>query len=297
MNITLARKDDNKEWCIHTKTLDEFIEAIAHDDEGVVAGFRENPPVQDGWTKYFEGVNQWWHVYPDAEFEKSSDGKIVYKACNGVLTLVFGNLLTDKDIQKAKKIASLLPMTYAAFKGADGQSLVVLVKIAEANEMLSETEAMATIRCSAAYERAKFIYQPLMNGLLLDDNSVFKFLNENFLMTFDDEPYYNKEAVVLYRVTDIPKQNANLQESLASRKIEEAYEVEMKRLLLSRYVFRYDAGKNSVEYRHNNTNIEDFLPVTDNVVFQMFKEVILADIDVKMEDILYFMKQVGNGTI
>ena len=86
-------------------------------------------PLMEGDYQYYKGIREWQHVYPAAEFSKDESGNLVFQKSNGLVILHFTNLMTNQEKDAAKTAASLLPMTFAAFEGADGRSLIVLVSI------------------------------------------------------------------------------------------------------------------------------------------------------------------------
>lgn len=62
--------------------------------------------------------------------EKTRNGNLKILAFNGLVTLHVGSLLRPEDIGAVKEASKMLPMTLAAFAGADGRSVEVIVAVA-----------------------------------------------------------------------------------------------------------------------------------------------------------------------
>ena len=192
MKITIARHNKQNKLCLSTKTMERLLERIAKDDaKQSVANLRMSVPLMDGEIKYYNGIHLWQHVYPAAEFAKDSNDNLAFRQMNGLVQLTFINLKSDTMLDEAKKAASLLPMTYAAIVGADGRSLVVLVRICDMQGALPQEEAQAESLYLSAYQQAKLVYLPLLQATLKSEEVS---LRSNFLLTLDASPYYNGKA-------------------------------------------------------------------------------------------------------
>ena len=195
MKITIARHNKQNKLCLSSKTMERLLERMAKDDaKQSVANLRMSVPLMDGEIKYYNGINQWLHVYPAAEFMKDANDNLAFKQMNGLVQLTFINLKSDSALDEAKKAASLLPMTFAAIVGADGRSLVVLVRISDMQGSLPQEEAQAESLYRAAYEQAKIVYLPLLRSTLKSEEVS---LRSNFLLTLDASPYYNSKAAAM----------------------------------------------------------------------------------------------------
>ena len=132
MKFTITRINKQNKLMVSSKTIERFLERIAKDDAKLsVTNFRMSVPLMEADYQYYKGIKEWQHVYPAAEFNTDESGNLVFQKSNGLVMLHFINLTTEEEIKALKKTASLLPMTFAAIKGADGRSLIVLVCIAD----------------------------------------------------------------------------------------------------------------------------------------------------------------------
>ena len=180
---------------VSTKTIDSFLERIAKDDsKQSVANFRMSVPLMEGDYQFYKGIKEWQHVYPAAEFGKDESDNLVFKKSNGLLMLHFIHLMTDQEMEAARKAASLLPMTFAAITGAEGRSLIVLVCICDEEGKIPEKEADAELLYQCAYEQVKSLYLSQIQAELKEEKPTIK---SNFMLTLDPSPYYNSKAVAM----------------------------------------------------------------------------------------------------
>lgn len=180
---------------VSTKTIDSFLERIAKDDsKQSVANFRMSVPLMEGDYQFYKGIKEWQHVYPAAEFGKDESDNLVFKKSNGLLMLHFIHLMTDQEMEAARKAASLLPMTFAAITGADGRSLIVLVCICDEEGKIPEKEVDAELLYQCAYEQVKSLYLSQIPAELKEEKPTIK---SNFMLTLDPSPYYNSKAVAM----------------------------------------------------------------------------------------------------
>lgn len=103
--------------------------------------------------QYYKGIKEWQHVYPAAEFNKDESGNLVFQKSNGLVMLHFINLMSEQEKDAVKKTVSLLPMTFAAFEGADGRSLIVLVSICNEEGKSRQKKPMPTYSTSLPTNR------------------------------------------------------------------------------------------------------------------------------------------------
>lgn len=199
MKFTITRINRQNQLMVSQKSIDRFWERIAKDDaKQSVANFRMSAPLMEGDYHNYIGMKQWQQVYPAAEFGKDESGNLIFKKSNGLLMLHFINLTTEEEINALKKTASLLPMTFAAIKGADGRSLIVLVSIADEAGQVPQNEQDAEQLYLAGYESVKNLY---LSQISSDSKISLKAekptLKSCFMLTQDASPYYNSKAVAM----------------------------------------------------------------------------------------------------
>ena len=199
MKFTITRINRQNQLMVSLKSIDRFWERIAKDDaKQSVANFRMSAPLMEGDYHNYIGMKQWQQVYPAAEFGKDESGSLIFKKSNGLMMLHFINLTTEEEINALKKTASLLPMTFAAIKGADGRSLIILVCIADETGLVPQNEQDAKQLYLAGYESVKNLY---LSQIPSDSKIILKAekptLKSSFMLTQDASPYYNSKAVAM----------------------------------------------------------------------------------------------------
>lgn len=75
------------------------------------------------------------------------------KTCNGILLLKFGNITDADGVEGVKRSVAMLPSTFAALEGADGKSVIVLVKFSNEDDLLPAEEADAERLYRIAYQQ------------------------------------------------------------------------------------------------------------------------------------------------
>ena len=199
MKFTITRINRQNQLMVSLKSIDRFWERIAKDDaKQSVANFRMSAPLMEGDYHNYIGMKQWQQVYPAAEFGKDESGSLIFKKSNGLMMLHFINLTTEEEINALKKTASLLPMTFAAIKGADGRSLIVLVCIADETGQIPQNEQDAEQLYLAGYESVKNLYLPqIPSDSKISLKAEKPTLKSCFMLTQDASPYYNSKAMAM----------------------------------------------------------------------------------------------------
>lgn len=195
MKITITHRNNKNQLLVSTKSLERFLERIVNDDaKNTVANFREYVPwLTNGYDGY-KNMAIWMHVHPAAEFQKSENGLLKMKQNNGVLLLTFVNIEEDGGVDAVKQKVASLPSTLAAFMGADGISLNVLVKYALAKGSLPDNEVEADRIYKQAFQTFAPLYQILVKATMqMPEPSIYS----DFLFTQDASPYYREDALPL----------------------------------------------------------------------------------------------------
>lgn len=221
MKFTITRINKQNKLMVSSKTAERFLERIAKDDAKLsVTNFRMSVPLMEADYQYYKGIKEWQHVYPAAEFNKDESGNLVFQKSNGLVMLHFINLMSDQEKDAVKKTVSLLPMTFAAFEGADGRSLIVLVSICNEEGKIPTKEADANLLYQSAYEQAKTLYQSQVQAAIKPEKPS---LASNFMLTLDASPYYNSKAVAM-RISQNMKKVASAPKNVDDLKTYDDYE-------------------------------------------------------------------------
>ena len=318
MKVTIVHTNNKKQLLVSTKTMEKLMERFARDDSKLtITHFRESVPYLSNNYEGYKDMPKWMHIYPAAEFAKDENNNLKMKAFNGILLLKFGNITDVDGVEGIKRSVAILPSTLAAITGADGKTVIVLIKFQGENDSLPTSEADAEHLYRIAYQQIFPVYQAIVKASILVDGpkpsieagstlSQEPSIHNSFMMTLDAEPYFNGKAVAMkidsHARSQSPAPNTdNCQQTIPDfRAPEEEKKVDrnsirenivnMMQLLKSRYDFRYNTVMKFVEYMPKEKGWYGFQPVDPRVQKRMTLEVQLADIRVSIKDVRNFLE-------
>ena len=300
MKFTITHRNKKNELLVSTKSLERFQERIINDDaKNTVENFREYVPwLTNGYDGY-KDMPTWMHVHPAAEFQKSENGLLKMKQNNGILLLTFVNIKEEGGVAAAKQNVASLPSTLAAFMGADGISLHVLVKYALSKGTLPNEEAEADRIYKQAFHTFAPLYQILVKATMqMPEPSIYS----DFLLTRDSLPYYREDALPLMLnevIHTVEKPVDNMNEVDVDNSFEHVDKdskelsdniMSMIGFLCKKYDFRYNSVMKFTEYRPKDKDYWGFQPVDARVQKRMTLEVQLANIRVSIKDVRNYLE-------
>ena len=300
MKFTITHRNKKNQLLVSTKSLERFLERIVNDDaKNTVENFREYVPwLTNGYDGY-KDMPTWMHVHPAAEFQKSENGLLKMKQNNGILLLTFVNIKEEGGVAAAKQNVASLPSTLAAFMGADGISLHVLVKYALSKGTLPNEEAEADRIYKQAFHTFAPLYQILVKATMqMPEPSIYS----DFLLTRDALPYYREDALPLMLnevIHTVEKPVDNINEADVDNSSEHVDKdskelsdniMSMIGFLCKKYDFRYNSVMKFTEYRPKDKDYWGFQPVDARVQKRMTLEVQLANIRVSIKDVRNYLE-------
>ena len=321
MKVTIVHTNNKKQLLVSTKTMEKLMERFAKDDSKLtITHFRESVPYLSNNYEGYKDLPKWMHIYPAAEFAKDENNNLKMKAFNGILLLKFGNITDVDGVEGVKRSVAILPSTLAAITGADGKTVIVLIKFQGENDSLPTSEADAEHLYRIAYQQIFPVYQAIVKASILVDGpkpsieagstlSQEASIHNSFMMTLDAAPYFNSKAVAMKidshaRSLNLTPNTGNNQQMIADSGTAEAKNdnkkedknsvrsniVSMMQLLESRYDFRYNTVMKFVEYMPKDKGWYGYQPVDPRVQKRMTLEVQLADIRVSIKDVRNFLE-------
>ena len=321
MKVTIVHTNNKKQLLVSTKTMEKLMERFARDDSKLtITHFRESVPYLSNNYEGYKDLPKWMHIYPAAEFVKDENNNLKMKAFNGILLLKFGNITDVDGVEGIKRSVAILPSTLAAITGADGKTVIVLIKFQGENDSLPTSEADAEHLYRIAYQQIFPVYQAIVKASILVNGpkpsieagstlSQEPSIHNSFMMTLDAEPYFNSKAVAMKidshaRSLNLTPNTGNNQQMIADSGTAEAKNdnkkedknsvrsniVSMMQLLESRYDFRYNTVMKYVEYLPKDKGWYGYRPVEPRVQKRMTLEVQLADIRVSIKDVRNFLE-------
>ena len=318
MKVTIVHTNNKKQLLVSTKTMEKLMERFARDDSKLtITHFRESIPYLSNNYEGYKDMPKWIHIYPAAEFVKDENNNLKMKAFNGILLLKFGNITDVDGAEGVKRSVAILPSTLAAITGADGKTIIVLIKFQGENDSLPTSEADAEHLYRIAYQQIFPVYQAIVKASILVDGpkpsieagstlSQEPSIHNSFMMTIDAEPYFNGKAVAMKIDSHARSQSPapstdNHQLTIPDFRAPEGGKkvdknsireniVNMMQLLKSRYDFRYNTVMKFVEYIPKDKGWYGYQPVDPRVQKRMTLEVQLADIRVSIKDVRNFLE-------
>ena len=320
MKVTIVHTNNKKQLLVSTKTMEKLMERFARDDSKLtITHFRESVPYLSNNYEGYKDMPKWMHIYPAAEFAKDDNNNLKMKAFNGILLLKFGNITDVDGVEGIKRSVAILPSTLAAITGADGKTVIVLIKFQGENDSLPTSEADAELLYRIAYQQIFPVYQAIVKASILVDGpkpsieagstlSQEPSIHNSFMMTLDAKPYFNSKAVAMKidshaRSQNLTSSTGNNQQMLADSETAEENDnkkedknsvrsniVSMMQLLENRYDFRYNTVMKYVEYLPKDKGWYGYRPVEPRVQKRMTLEVQLADIRVSIKDVRNFLE-------
>lgn len=318
MKVTIVHTNNKKQLLVSTKTMEKLMERFARDDSKLtITHFRESVPYLSNNYEGYKDMPKWMHIYPAAEFTKDENNNLKMKAFNGILLLKFGNITDVDGVEGIKRSVAILPSTLAAITGADGKTVIVLIKFQGENDSLPTSEVDAEHLYRIAYQQIFPVYQAIVKASILVDGpkpsieagstlSQEPSIHNSFMMTFDAEPYFNGKAVAMkidsHARSQSPAPNTdNCQQTIPDFRAPEGGKkvdknsireniVNMMQLLKSRYDFRYNTVMKYVECLPKDKGWYGYQPVDPRVQKRMTLEVQLADIRVSIKDVRNFLE-------
>ncbi len=200
MKLSIVRTDEKGVHHLSVKTPEWLMERILTDTKnGHIARLREYMATF-GSIDNCGLITKIALVCPSVEMVKTESGSLETVAFNGLINLHVANLVRQEDVEAVKERSKILPTTFAAFQGADGRSVEILVSVATKRAALPVKEVEMDLFCQKAYDVALGIYNSVLPKAI--EHQAIR-SRSGFLMPLDSHPYYHPDATPL-TVDDSP---------------------------------------------------------------------------------------------
>ena len=227
MKLSIVRTDKKGVRHLTVKSIEWFLQRIKTDTKAEdVAKFRQYI-ARFGDTGRYEDNVPVAIIHPLVEMVKTENGNLEITAFNSLTWLHVGNLMKSEDVNAVKEASKILPTTYAAFTGADGRSVEIIVSVAQKDTTAKPmTEVEMDAFCDIAYEVAFGAYSGVLPKPI--ERQTVK-ARSSFRMTLDEAPYYNSQAtpmmVQTLRETTKPADNPENEQREMDYRLYEDYEL------------------------------------------------------------------------
>ena len=192
MKLSIVRTDKKNVVHLTVKTVEWFLERIKKDTKAEDIGKFRHYIALYGDSGQYEDSVPLAMIYPLVEMVKTENGNLEITTFNNLTWLHVGHLMKSEEINAVKEASKILPTTFAAFTGADGRSVEILVSVAQKNLTAKpQTEIEMDTFCASAYEVAYGAYSGVLPKPI--ERQMVK-ARSHFRMTLDEEPYYNPQV-------------------------------------------------------------------------------------------------------
>ena len=294
MKLTLALRNKKNELKLSYKTIDAFMDRIKHDTkDGIVARRRQYASTSD-YIETFDKNHPSHLVYPSMEWAKNDDGTLRMRTFNGIVALTIDNLDTPVELQAVKQAAKILHYTLAAFTGPIGKEVIILVRIARADDSVPTDEEEADMICQQGYQLASALYNSILPKAVSEEPASTR---SCFRMPLDAEPYFNPKAMAL----PVSNKPLSLQKEAAktvhTADTDNDHDMEVSQetqrlmdFLKTRYTFRYNTIMGYTEYKDNSYKYMEWQALDDRVTKGMTMKARLSGIDVRDNDVKRYVQ-------
>ena len=168
----------------------KFFERIRTDANNFIISFlrtETTPEHPERYRRYSEVP----HICATAELCRQENGALGMAAFNGLVVLEVRQVMSAEACEAIKRTAMEMPMTLAAFTGATGHEVIILVSVARADGSFPTTELEAEAFYPQAYHRVARIYDASLPQRV---TRIQPTLRHTFLMPLDQSPRVNINA-------------------------------------------------------------------------------------------------------
>lgn len=192
MNLTIKRTNTSKNRVTYTSTdVYRFLNMIRDGQYALQVEMFRMARLEVKEEAHYVRYDTIPKVIPSAKYAKSAQCEPIFREYNGILVLKVDNLATKAMCDRVKHEASLLPQTLAAFRGANGHSVVILALASQPGLTLPAKENEAALFHVKAYRTAVLCYAPTLSRPITIEEPL---LSGWFLMSTDSEIYVNERV-------------------------------------------------------------------------------------------------------
>ena len=192
MKLSIVRTDKNGAKHLTVKPIEWFLQRIKTDTKAEDVSKYRQYIAHFGESGLYESSVTIAMIHPLVEMVKTVNGNLDITAFNSLTWLHVGSLMKSEEVRAVKEASKILPTTFAAFTGADGRSVEILVSVAQKDTKgRPMTEVEMDAFCASAYEVAFGAYSGVLPKPI--ERQTVK-ARSFFRMTLDEESYYNPQV-------------------------------------------------------------------------------------------------------
>ena len=169
----------------------KFFERIRTDANGsIISSFRAEASHER--PERFRRYREIPRVCAAVELRRQTNGALGIEAVNGLVVLEVRQLMSRTMCNDVKHAAMMMPSTLAAFTGATGTEVIILVRVARNDGTLPATEQEAEVFHVKAYNSIASVYDAVLPVRV---TRMTPSLRHDFLFPLDGAPLTNPAAV------------------------------------------------------------------------------------------------------
>lgn len=192
LKFSTIREGGDHRVRVMTRGAAWFMDRVRRDTaEGLIEGYRRFLQVSDGRSEY-RYMSAIPRLCATCELRLGASGTAEFVAWNGLVVLEVPALTSDEALDRVKRAAMRQPSTWAAMVGADGSSVLLLVRVAPVAGPEPQDEADAEVLHRAAFYTLLPIYEALVGHRVARMEPELK---GSVLLPYDEAPLLNTNAV------------------------------------------------------------------------------------------------------
>ena len=204
MKFSSIRTDRSGQQHLRGYDAAQFLQRIRTDANNLlISSFRVE--ASSGHPESYRRYAEIPHICVPTELRRQPNGVFSMAACNGLVVLEVRQLMSAGACAAVKRSAMELPMTWAAFVGATGREVIILVRAMRDDGTLPATEAEAETFYTQAYLRATQLYDAVLPQHVA---RITPSPRHTFLLPLDAAPAVTTDAAALHvgpdTMTDAP---------------------------------------------------------------------------------------------
>ena len=194
MKFTSIRTDKENQQHVLTRDAEWFLERIKHDpNRFLISEYRASLRSHSHYG-HFNRYHEIPRLHVSCELGRDVLGDLHMVAFNGLVVLDVQEVADADSCEQLKRRAMLLPSTWAAFTGASGRSVKILVRIEAENGIMPTSEADAEDLYVRAYRQVAPVYDGVLSQKVTRMEPT---LMQGMLMPLDEHPLTNLQAAPL----------------------------------------------------------------------------------------------------
>ena len=244
--MTMVRIDKKQQRHVSSVTIQKLIDRLKTNvDNEIISTLRYRIRSNDRFV--IDKHKELHRIYASAWMKKADNGALVIARYNDMLLLSAGPIIETERLEQLKQVTKIVPSTMAAFMGASGRTLKILVHVTLPEMSHRGNEAEMEQFYSKAYQAACSIYSSLLNVPVVpsgikDGSSP---IMARCCDSADDSP------LLIEKTTPLNINGVELIPKLQTESEQRDTDNEVSSLiafLMQRYDFRYNTVRGATEY-------------------------------------------------